>query len=165
MNTLALHLSSFYFILLYPLLTYRAVRYVTFYALPYVTLSLWNFIPPYLNPRFMLRYVKWLSFTWLNYESVISPYVNLSYGSLRYGTFRYTAAYFTLAFVTLRFLQYFTLRCLMLRHPGYRDSRYITLLFILSNYLFPHFLMLVYDKDGLSSLIRNIFYTPRSYIF
>lgn len=103
MNILALHLSSFYFILLYPLLTYRAARYVTFYALPYVKLSLWNFIPPYLNPRFMLRYVKWLSFTWLNYESVISPYVNLSYGSLRYGTFRYTAAYFTLAFVTLRF--------------------------------------------------------------
>ena len=63
------------------------------------------------------------------------------------------------------FLQYFTLRCLMLRYPGYRDSRYITLLFILSNYLSPHFLMLVYDKDGLSSLIRNIFYTPRSYIF
>ena len=53
----------------------------------------------------------------------------------------------------------------MLRYPGYRDSRYITLLFILSNYLSPHFLMLVYDKDGLSSLIRNIFYTPGSYIF
>ena len=53
----------------------------------------------------------------------------------------------------------------MLRYPGYRNSRYITLLFILSNYLSPHFLMLVYDQDGLSSLIRNIFYTPRSYIF
>ena len=48
----------------------------------------------------------------------------------------------------------------MLRYPGYRNWRYITLLFILSNYLSPHFLMLVYDKDGLSSLIRNMFYTP-----
>ena len=106
MNTLALHLSSFYFILLYPLLTYRAARYVTFFALPYVKLSLWNVIRPSLNPRFMLRYVKWLSFTWLNYESVISPYVNLSYGSLRYGTFRYTAAYFTLRYVFYSILHY-----------------------------------------------------------
>lgn len=102
-----LHLSSFYFILLYPLLTYLAACYVTFYALLYVTLSLRNVIPPYLNPRFMLTYVKWLSFTWLNYESLISPYVNLSYGSLRYGTSRYTAAYFTLPFVTLRFFTVF----------------------------------------------------------
>ena len=39
-NTLALHLSSFYFILRYPLLSYRPARYVTFYVLLYATLTL-----------------------------------------------------------------------------------------------------------------------------
>ena len=80
-----------------------------------------------------------------------------------YVTVPYVIRQLTLRYPSLPyvfFLQYFTLRCLMLRYPGHRNSGYIKLLFILANYLSPHFLMLVYDKDGLSSLIRNMFYTP-----